>query len=106
MIILSTDNCIINRPLYMSDLYMYIINPSCMETTIHLFLNLNTMEKVTKLELPTTRRALPSVTYGFNSGVSHMYSNPVEKEAREDAKLLKATVDERMASIHRLIFGK
>lgn len=64
------------------------------------------MEKITRIEGKRILQQPPSVTHGFNAGLSHMYSNPVEREAIEDAKLIKASVDDRMAKIHRMIFGK
>lgn len=64
------------------------------------------MEKFTKIDAPTARKSPPSITRGFNQGIGHMYENPVEREARDDARIMKASIDDRMSAIHRLIFGK
>lgn len=32
---------------------------------------------------------MPAITHGFNEGVAHMYANPVEREAMEDAALMQ-----------------
>jgi len=44
------------------------------------------IEQITKVENNKQPKEIPSVTYGFNRGMSHMYANPVEQEAVEDAQ--------------------
>lgn len=56
----------------------------------------------TKEQLPAEEsgvRSIPSITRGFNQGISHMYANPCELEALEDAELMQADIDTRLAEV-------
>lgn len=55
----------------------------------------NTIAESTSAQCPQARESgvYPSVTYGFNAGMAHMYHNPIELELRSIMEAEQAAHD-------------